>query len=191
MRRAQVCAFLAAVAAVAFAAGPALAADGVDVGLGSGGELLVTVNTEAANVHFTFNPVGCGSNVPCYEITAGQGMVGTPVTAAGNCQPQMGNGYAPSAIQCPAAGVNAVTFVFKNGGTWSAYAGGGGEHAGGPCAPALVTVQTGPGGPTVSVNSWDGCPETVICNSPAAVIAAAEVDAADTVRGTCSALIRH
>lgn len=180
---------LATVAALALAAGPALAADGVDVSRGSDNGLLVTVNTDA-NVRFTFNPVGCGlAHVPCYEITAGNGTVGVPVQAGGNCGAQ--TDPEQSAIQCPAEGVSAITFVFKAGGTWSAYTGGGGEHAGGPCSPAPVTVQTGSGGDTVSVSAWDGCPETVICNSPASELTTAEVDAADTLRGTCSSVIRH
>ncbi|HXQ45644.1 MAG TPA: hypothetical protein VN806_03460 [Caulobacteraceae bacterium] len=182
---------LATIGALALAAGPALAADGVDVSRGSDNGLVVTVYTEAANVHFSFNPVGCGSNIPCYEITAGTGMVGTPVTAGGGCNAQNGNGYTPSAVVCPAEGVSSITFVFKAGGTWSSYAGSGGEHASGPRSPAPVTVQTGSGGGAMSVNSWNGCHETVICNSSAAEFTAAEVDAADTLRGTCSSVIKH
>jgi len=72
--------------------------------------------------------------------------------------------------------------------TWSAYAAGGGEHAGGPCSPAPVIVATGSGGGAMSV---DGCAETVICNSPASEFTAAEVDAADTLRGTCSSVVKH
>ena len=176
-------------AALVLAPVAAFADNDVTAGKSSGGELLVTVNAEAANVHFTFNPVGCGANTPCYEITAGNGMVGVPVQAGGDCKAQTGQGQ--SGIECPAAGVNSIRFVFKAGGTWSSYAGSGGEHAGGPCSPAPVTVETGSGGGAMSVNAWNGCTETVICNSPASEFTAAEVDAADTLRGTCSSVVKH
>jgi hypothetical protein len=97
---------------------------------------------------------------------------------------------APSAILCPAAAASSITFLFKKGGSWSAYGGGGGQHTG-PCSPVPVTVQTGPDGLTVVVTSWDGCPETVICDSPATMFTAVEADAADTIRGTCSSIVRH
>ncbi len=184
-----VCAAL--VAALTLTAVPALASDGVEVTKAGGGELVVTISTEAANVHFNYNPSGCGSNVPCMEITAGQGMVGTPVSANGGCEAKVGNAYTPSAIVCPASGVSSVTFAFKNGGTWSAYAGGGGQHAGGPCSPVPVTVKTGPGGGAISVNAWNGCPESVVCDSPPSVFSAVESDAADMIKGKCSSMLRH
>jgi hypothetical protein len=187
IKNARISGFVASVAVLALAAAPALA-DGVDAALDSGG-LLITVSTEAANVHFSYH-LSCADNAPCYEINAGVGPTGTPVTAGGGCKAQMGNELTPSVIQCPVAGINAITFVFKNGGTWAAYEGGGGQHAAGPCSPVPVTVETGPG-PMTSVDSWDGCPETVICNGSGSAFTGAEVDAADTLRGTCSSVVRH
>ena len=179
---------VALAAAFTFVASPALA-DGVDVTESAGG-LVVTISTEAANIHFDYVPAGCNASVPCLVINAGVGMNGTPVSASGSCIAQQGGETAPSAIMCPASAASSITFVFKKGGTWSAYEGGGGQHTG-PCSPVPVTVQTGPDGPAVVVTSWDGCPETVICDSPATVLAAVEADAADTIRGTCSSIVRH
>jgi hypothetical protein len=182
--------FLAVFAALALAAGPALADDGVDVSRGADNGLLVTVKADGAQVHFSFNPSGCGSNIPCYEITAGMGMVGTPVTAPGGCNAQS-NGMGPSSVQCPAQGVTSITFAFKASGNWSSYAGSGGEHASGPCSPAPVTVETGSGSGGLAINAWNGCPDTVVCDSPASKVTGVEVDAADTVRGTCTSVIKH
>jgi len=156
-----------------------------------GPDLLVTISAEAANIVFTFSQNGCDNNIPCFEIGAGQGMAGVPVSAGGGCQAKMGNAYTPSGIECPASGIGSITFQFMKGGTWAAYAGGGGQHTGGPCSPAPVTIKTGADGEVVSVNSWNGCKETVICNSPASMFTAVEADNADEIRGTCSSIVRH
>jgi hypothetical protein len=157
----------------------------------TGSDLLVTISAEAANIAFTFTLNGCDNNVPCFQIGAGTGMVGIPVSAGAGCKAKMGNAFTPSGIECPASGIGSITFQFMKGGTWAAYAGGGGQHAGGPCSPAPVTIKTGPDGGMVSVNSWNGCKETVICNSPASMFTAVEADNADEIRGTCSSVIRH
>jgi hypothetical protein len=179
---------VALAAAFAFVASPVLA-DGVDVTESASG-LVVTISTEAANIHFDFVPEGCDGHTPCLLIGAGVGTGGTPVSASGNCTARQGGDMAPSGIECPAAAASSITFVFKKGGTWSAYEGGGGQHTG-PCSPVPVTVQTGPDGLAVVVTSWDGCPETVICDSPKTMFTAVEADAADTIRGTCSSIVRH
>jgi len=180
---------VALASAFAFVASPALADGGVDVTESAGG-LVVTISAEAANIHFDFVPEGCADgHTPCLMIGAGVGTGGIPVSASGSCTAQQGGDMAASGIECPAT-TSSITFIFKKGGTWSAYEGGGGQHTG-PCSPVPVTVQTGPGGPAVVVTSWDGCPETVICDSPKTVFAAVEADAADTIRGTCSSIVRH
>jgi hypothetical protein len=182
---------LAALAAmVAFAAGPALA--DVSVTRGSGNGLVATIDGPATNVHFTYTLAGCTSiKVPCYRITAGYGSTGTPVSAAaGGCTAQSADSP-PSVIECPAAGVISILFLFKGGGTWAAYEGGGGQHSAGPCSPAPVTVETGPPGPIVSVESWNACTETVICSSTVGVLTGVDADAGDTVRGPCFSIVRH
>ena len=185
MRRRLCSSIVAVAAAFSFIAGPALA----DVVATHGGNgLAVTINDVAANVHFDFDPNGCDSNIPCLVITAGNGMIGATVSADGDCKAQ--SSAQVGSIQCPAAGVPSITFLFKNGGTWAAYAGGGGQHAH-PCSPVPVTVQTGPDGGMVSVDSWNGYPETVICDSPKTMFTGIEADAADTVRGSCSSIVRH
>jgi len=179
---------VALAAAFALVASPVLA-DGVDVTESAGG-LVVTISTEADNIHFDFVPEGCDDgHTPCLTIGSFVGTGGIPVSASGSCTAQQGGDMAASGIECPAT-TSSITFIFKKGGTWSAYEGGGGQHTG-PCSPVPVTVQTGPGGPAVVVTSWDGCPETVICDSPKTVFAAVEADAADTIRGTCSSIVRH
>ncbi len=181
---------LSALAAVFTLFTHAVLAQGVVVSK-AGPDLLVTVNTEAANIVFTFTLNGCDNNVSCFQIGAGVGMVGIPVSAGAGCQAKMGNAYTPSGIECPASGIGTITFQFTKGGTWAAYAGGGGQHAGGPCSPASVTIKTGPDGGMVSVNSWNGCKETVICDSPTSMFTAVEADNADEIRGKCSAIVRH
>ncbi|MFZ0394480.1 MAG: hypothetical protein WCF17_19235 [Terracidiphilus sp.] len=54
-----------------------------------------------------------------------------------------------------------------------------------------MTIKTRPDGGMVSVNSWNGCTETVICDSPASMFTVVEADAADVIRGTCSSIVRH
>jgi hypothetical protein len=117
-------------------------------------------------------------------------MAGVPVSAGGGCKAQQGNETTPSAIQCPVSAVSSVAFLFKKGGGWSAYAGGGGQHAGG-CSPVPVTVRSGPDGLTVSINSWNGCKETIYCDSPASMFVAVEADADDVINGKCSSVVRH
>lgn len=162
----------------------ALADQGVVVAQ-SGSALTVTVYTEAANIHFGYNTTACPGEKPCYTITAGQGMVGIPVS--GSCNVQPGNAYTPSAVQCPAQSIGAITFIFRNGGSWAAYQGGGGQHSGEPCAPAAATIRTG--GQMTSVTSWDGCHETVICITGG--FSGVEADASDTIRGNCTSVVRH
>jgi hypothetical protein len=183
----------AVAAAFALVAGQAMAEDGVVVTQGSGNDLLVTVYTEAANVHFEYTPGGvcAGTNAPCYEIDASTGPVGIPVTASGPCVAEPGSGYSPSVIKCKADGVTAITFQFKKGGTWAGYSGGGGQHARGPCSPAPVTIKTGPDGGAMSVNAWNGCTENVICDSPPSMFTGVEADASDVIRGHCASVIRH
>ncbi len=148
--------------------------------------LIVTVNTAAANVHFTYS-TGCANNKPCYMIDVGQGASG--VTASARSCTVAGNQYTPTVIQCPPSGFQSIQFKLLNGGTWSAYAGGGGQHIGGPCSPASVTIVTGSG--MNSVNTWDGCRETIYCDTGASGFAGVEVDAMDTVRGHCNSVVKH
>ena len=149
--------------------------------------LIVTVNTEAANVHFSYVEQ-CDGGKPCYTITAGQGMVGIPGTSS-SCVVKQGNDSTPTAIQCPAAAVGSVQFKLVRGGTWSAYQGGGGQHAGAPCSPARVIVTTGSG--ANMINAWDGCHEVINCNAAAGGFSGVEVDATDDVHGTCSSVVKH
>jgi hypothetical protein len=149
--------------------------------------LIVTVNTEAANVHFTYSE-NCANNQPCYTIDAGQGMVGIPASAT-SCVVKQGSDSTPTSIQCPASGVGSIQFKLVNGGTWSAYQGGGGQHAGTPCSPAHVIVTTGTG--ANAVNAWDGCNEVVHCNSVTGAFTAVEVDASDSVTGKCTSIVKH
>jgi hypothetical protein len=149
--------------------------------------LIVTVNTEAANVHFTYVEK-CDSGQPCYTINASQGMVGIAATASA-CTVKQGNEMTPTAIQCPAASAGSVQFKMLHGGTWSAYQGGGGQHTGAPCSPARVIVTTGSG--ANSVDAWDGCHEVINCNAAAGGFSGVEVDASDDVHGTCSSVVKH
>jgi hypothetical protein len=149
--------------------------------------LVVTVATEAANIHFTYNQ-SCDGGKPCYEIDASQGMVGLPASAGG-CTVKMGNGSTPTAITCPDNSVGSIQFTMTNGGTWSAYNGGGGQHIGTICSPARVIVKTGKG--ANSIDTWDGCHEVVFCDSGSSGFAAVEADASDDIHGTCSAVVKH
>jgi hypothetical protein len=149
--------------------------------------LIVTVNTEAANVHFAYDE-RCDSGEPCYTITVGQGMVGIPATSSG-CTVKQGNAMTPTAIQCPAASVGSIQFKMLKGGTWSGYQGGGGMHTGEPCSPARVIVTTGAG--ANSINAWDGCHEVINCNAVAGAFTGVEVDADDDVHGKCSSVVKH
>jgi hypothetical protein len=149
--------------------------------------LVVTVNTEAANVHFSYDEK-CDGGAPCYTITAGQGMVGIPASSSG-CVVKQGNGSTPTAIQCPANGVGSVQFKLVNGGTWGAYAGGGGQHAGTVCSPARVIITSGKG--ANSIDTWDGCHEVVNCNATPGAFTGVEVDASDDVHGTCTSVVKH
>lgn len=181
---------LCAVLAMAALTAPGAAAPGQGVVVGESGDgLTVTVMEDAANVHFTYAEQGCPNQKPCLMITAGAGMQGIPATSSAACTAQVGNAYTPSAIQCPAQGIASISFIFRNGGTFSAYAGGGGQHAGGPCSPVALMVKTG--GPVTSVNLWNGCHDTVYCDSAPSEFSAAEVDATDVVRGKCTSVIKH
>jgi hypothetical protein len=177
--------------AMALAASAAHADGGVSVGLGSGGDLQVTIEAEAANVHFTYDEKGCDADVPCLHIDAGQSTAGVPVSAGGPCVARAGSDDRISTIDCKAQGVTSITFLFKKGGGWASYQGNGGEHAGGPCSPVPVTVYTGPDGGVVSVAAWNGCADTIVCDSPAGMMTGVEADASDVIRGTCVSVIRH
>ena len=149
--------------------------------------LVVTVNAEAANVHFTYNET-CDNGKPCYLIDAGLGMVGIPASAPA-CRVEDGNDFTPTRIYCPVTGVGAVSFKLVKGGTWAAYEGGGGQHAGGPCAPAKVLVKTGAG--ANSIDSWNGCHEIVYCDTGNNGFAGIDADASDEINGKCNSVIRH
>jgi hypothetical protein len=149
--------------------------------------ITVTVNTEAANVHFTYNEQ-CDSGKPCYTINVGQGMVGIPATAS-SCTVKQGNDATPTAIQCPSAGVGSVQIKLMHGGTFGAYQGGGGQHTGAPCSPANVIVTTGTG--ANSIDTWDGCHEVINCNTAPGAFTGVEVDATDDVHGKCSSVVKH
>jgi hypothetical protein len=150
--------------------------------------LLVTVNAEAANVHFTYQEKGCDKEQPCYVINAGQGMAGISASAPA-CKVENGNDSTPTTISCLATGVGAVSFKLVKGGTWAAYEGGGGQHAGGPCAPAKVLVKTGEG--SNSVDSWNGCHEIVYCDTGNSGFAGVEADSSDEISGKCNSTVRH
>jgi hypothetical protein len=148
--------------------------------------IVVTVDAAGANVHFTYDEK-CEGGAPCYTITAGQGMIGIPASAAG-CTVEQGGDSTPTAIRCP-VGAGSIQFKMANGGTWSAYQGGGGQHAGGPCAPARVIVTSG-AGPN-SIDTWDGCHEVVNCSAASGAFTGVEVDASDDVRGPCTSVVKH
>ena len=149
--------------------------------------LLVTVNAEAANIHFTYQEK-CDNEQPCYIISASQGMAGIPASAPA-CKIENGNDFTPTTISCPVTGVGAVSFKLVKGGTWAAYQGGGGQHSGGPCAPAKVLVKTGSG--ANSVDSWNACHEIVYCDTGNSGFAGVEADASDEINGKCNSLVRH
>ncbi len=149
--------------------------------------IVVTVNTEAATIHFSYDQ-SCADAKPCYTIDASQGMVGISASAS-SCAVRNGDGYTPTSIQCPPEGVGSIQFKLVNGGTWSAYAGGGGQHAGTTCSPARVIVTTGKG--ATSVESWDGCHEIVQCSSVKGAFAAVDADASDDITGKCASIVKH
>ena len=149
--------------------------------------IIVTVNAEGANIHFGYSE-HCAGDKPCYSIDAGQGMVGIPASST-TCEVTNGHDTTPTSITCPANGIGSITFKLVNGGTWSAYQGGGGLHTGTPCSPARVIVITGKG--SNSVNTWDGCHEVVQCNSVSGGLALVEADASDDVTGKCMSVIKH
>ena len=150
--------------------------------------LVVTVNAEAANIHFTYEEKGCDKEQPCYIINASQGMTGISASASA-CKVENGNDFTPTKISCLASGVGAVSFKLVKGGTWAAYEGGGGQHAGGPCAPAKVLVKTGSG--ANAIDAWNGCRETIYCDTGNSGFAGGDVDASDEVNGKCNSVIRH
>ncbi len=150
--------------------------------------LVVTVNATAANIFFTYQASGCGGHEPCFVVNASQGPVGISASAPA-CAVQQGNASTPTGIECPATGVRGVQFKLVNGGTWSAYSGGGGQHAGTSCSPARVSVITGSG--ANSVESWDGCNEVIFCDSGSRGFAGVDADAFDSIRGRCSSVVRH
>lgn len=150
--------------------------------------LMVTVNAEAANIHFTYEEKGCDKEKPCYVINAGQGMTGISASAPA-CKVENGNDFTPTTISCLATDVGAVSFKLVKGGTWAAYEGGGGQHAGGPCAPAKVLVKTGSG--ANSVDSWNGCHEIVYCDTGNSGFAGVEADSSDEINGKCNSTVRH
>ena len=75
------------------------------------------------------------------------------------------------------------------GGTWSAYRGGGGQHAGGPCSPAQVIVHSGSG--ANAINTWNGCHEIVYCDPVPGGFAGVEADATDDIHGNCGSVVKH
>ncbi len=76
-----------------------------------------------------------------------------------------------------------------NGGTWSAYHGGGGQHTGTVCSPARVIVKTGAG--SNAIDTWDGCHEVILCDSGKTGFAGVEADADDDIHGTCNSVVKH
>jgi hypothetical protein len=153
----------------------------------NGDGILVNVNTDAANVHFTYAE-HCDDGKPCYIIALGQGMVAIPATASGGCVAKNGSDTTPTMVECP-IGAGAVVFKLVGGGTWSAYEGGGGLHSAGPCSPAKVTVNGGNGPNPTSINSWNGCHEVVNCGSSGTVLV--EADATDDISGKCLSVVKH
>ncbi|HLK26446.1 MAG TPA: hypothetical protein VKT30_17450 [Caulobacteraceae bacterium] len=185
MARSSVISAAAALAALALAAGPALAANGVSVSQESTG-LVIDIDSDQAIISLVYVTSGGSSNeTPSYEIVAMNGLAPTPVLSLGPCHVNgAGNG-----IECPAASISTLDFRFKQNGAWHGY-NGGGYHAS-PCAPAGVTIETGPA-KLVSINAWDGCAETVICGGAAkGAILLVEADASDEIRGPCTNIIRH
>ncbi|HTU80792.1 MAG TPA: hypothetical protein VMF61_01605 [Candidatus Acidoferrales bacterium] len=150
----------------------------------------VVSSVKGANVHFDALPKsGCEIKRDCYVFAASTGLVGIPIEAPPKCHVDQGNSLTPSVAQCPEVG--GVVFHMNGGGTWSAYDGGGGEHVDGPCASGHVTVYTGGARTGTSVDSWDGCHETVVCVKAKASFAGVEADAFDVVDGKCGSIVRH
>ncbi len=148
----------------------------------------VLVNALAANIHYTYEPASqCELKVACFIVNASIGMSGIDATAPGGCKVDRGNAQTPTAVTCPAGG--AVSFKMARGGTWSAYAGGGGQHTGTPCSPERVIVRTGSG--ANSIDTWDGCREAVFCDAAPSAFSGVEADGFDEIRGNCSSVVRH
>ena len=161
---------------------------GVQVAVGSDHSLTVTGLAEGGNYGFEYvKQCAQFGNAPCYMIHAGQGMVGVPVDASG-CQSQMGNGYTPSAVECDAAGITAVTIFLKNGGEIGIQSVA--DNPSTACSPAPVLIKTGAGANVLALNN--GCHETIDCSlTGKSGLAGGDVDAADTIKGGCSNLIKH
>ena len=153
----------------------------------NGDGIVVTVNADGANVHFTYSE-SCDGGKPCYTIELSQGMVGFPTTAGGGCVAKSGGDATPTAVQCP-VGSGSIAFKLAGGGTWSAYEGGGGLHSAGPCSPARVIVNGGNGPNPTMINSWNGCHEVVRCGTSGTV--AVEADASDDISGKCLTIVKH
>jgi hypothetical protein len=163
-------------------------APGAQVTIGPNHTLEITGLAQGGNYTFEYD-VQCAQfgNAPCYVVHAGQGMVGVPVDASG-CQSQMGNGYTPSAVECDASGVTGVTIVLKNGGQLAIQDVA--SHPATACSPAPVLIKTGTGANVVAIN--DGCHETLDCSLTGKTgIAGGDVDAADTIQGGCTSVIKH
>lgn len=156
-----------------------------NVDLGGDG-IIVTVNADGANVHFSYSE-HCAGDKPCYTIDLSQGMVAIPTTASGGCTVQQGSDSTPTGVQCP-VGSGSIQFKLVGGGTWSAYEGGGGVHTG-PCSPARVIVNGGNGPNPTMINSWNGCHEVVQCGTSGMV--AVEADATDDISGKCLTIVKH
>ena len=183
---------LAILCVLALASRDAVAASGgVDITLGSSKELLFTGLADGGTYTFEYDPT-CANNAayngkPCYMFTAGQGMVGVPISSSA-CKAQMGSSGTPSAATCPATGVSGVTILLKHGGLLSIPDVKG--HPGTACSPAPVLVKTGNGVNVVTLN--DGCHETLDCSSAGpGSLASGDVDAADTIKGRCTSLVKH
>jgi len=175
----------ACAAALAFAGRPALA-DGVSVETSPAG-ITVLIDSDQVTVHFDYLEQGCVQlTVPCYTIDAGNGLANVPLAGGGPCQ------VAGQKLECAAPGISAINFEFKQSGIWAGYNGGAGEHAAGPCAPASVRIETGAATPgVVEVSAWNGCAETVTCDSPKGTMTQVQVDASDAVLGKCSFVDKH
>lgn len=136
------------------------------------------------SIHFDYQTDNCPAGMKtCIMFTAGMGAAGIPVTAASPCIAK-GEQYSVSSVQCPADGITAVVISMPNGGTASAYQGGGGQHTGSTCFSSLTIKASGMG----SVNTWNGCHETVICGSKTIVV---EADSTDSIRGQCMSVVKH
>jgi hypothetical protein len=171
-------------AALAFAAGPALA-EGVSVETSAAG-VTVLIDYEQATMHFDYYEQCGQTGQPCYEIDAGAGLANVPVSGGGPCK------VVDLHLECAAAGIGAFNFEFKQSGVWAGYNGGPGEHAAGPCSPATVRIETGVATHgVVEVSAWNGCAETVTCDSPKATMTQVQVDASDAVLGKCSFVDKH